>query len=61
VWTDATKTIKVREYQYQYTGGRLTTEINIQYEAGVEIERLTYTYTYTGVRLQAVTVVRSTP
>jgi len=60
VWTDATKTTKVREEQYTYTGNKVTQEVRIQYDAsGVEVERLTLTYTYTGSLVTSATAVRT--
>lgn len=59
-WTDAGKTTKIRETQFSYTGPRLTTLVEIQYDAaGTEAYRITETYTYIGVRLQTTTRTRT--
>jgi len=59
-WTTAGKTLKVREYQYTYSGVKVDTETIIQYDgAGAEEERLTLTYAYTGNKLASVTSVRT--
>jgi hypothetical protein len=60
IWEDATKTTKIRDFSYTYTGNRINTETIKQYdESGVLIETLTYTYNYTGFRISSVTCVRS--
>lgn len=52
VWTDDSKTTKVREEQYSRTGNLIDTLIMIQYdEDGLEVERITETYTYSGIRI----------
>ncbi len=60
VWTDATKTTKVRETQYTYSGWHITQEVVIQYNAsGVEVQRMTYTYAYSGWRVISITAVET--
>lgn len=62
VWTDSGKTIKIREYQYTYSGNKIDTETIIQYDGGgSEVERMTLTYTFTGNLLTSVSCVRTTP
>jgi len=59
-WTDAGKTVKIRETNLTYTGTRVTTEVNKQYDdAGVLIETETNTYVYSGSKVQNITVVKS--
>lgn len=60
VWTDATKTTKIREEQYTYSGNRVTQEVRIQYDgSGVEVERLTIDYAYSGIRVTSAAAVRT--
>lgn len=60
VWTDAGKTVKIREFILNYTGPLVTEYIAIQYDAaGVEVERLTKTITYAGARVDTITTVRT--
>lgn len=62
VWTDSSKTTKVREEQYSYSGNMVSEIATIQYdESGVEVERLTETFAYSGNKVSSVTAVRSTP
>lgn len=61
-WTDATKTLKVREQQATYVGlsRRIDVKTKIQYdELGVEVARTETTYTYSGLRIVSSTTVRS--
>lgn len=54
-YTDDTKSTKVREYNFSYSGVRVTQQICIQFDnLGVEEERLTLDYIYTGSRITAV-------
>ncbi|MGD9209162.1 MAG: hypothetical protein PVI90_00225 [Desulfobacteraceae bacterium] len=56
VWTNSSKTTKIREEQYTYTGNKVTQVVTIQYDgSGVEKERLTETYTYTGNKIDSIT------
>lgn len=53
-YTDATKTIKIREKNYVYLGlsRRISLETVIQYDlAGLEVSRIETTYTYDGLRI----------
>jgi len=60
VWTNSGKTLKIREYDYTYSSGRVATETTKQYNgAGTLVETLTYTYTYSSGKIQSVTCVRS--
>jgi len=60
VWTDPGKTLKIREYNYTYSSGKMTQSIEKQYDgAGSLVETLTKTYSWTGSRLSSVTCVRS--
>jgi hypothetical protein len=55
VWTDGTKTKKIREELYTYTGLNPTQIITKQYDAdGVLEETLTENLTYAGVTLQSI-------
>jgi hypothetical protein len=59
-WTDATKTTKIREEQFSYSGSRLTQSITIQYDAsGVETYRVTEVITYQGNKIDDVTRTRT--
>lgn len=60
VYTDATKTTKIRDYAYTYTGNKINTETIRQYNgSGSLVETLTYTYSYTGNYISSYTCVRS--
>ncbi len=60
IWTDSGMTTKIREYQLTYTGSRVTTYVEIQYDgAGVELYRLTDTITYSGNRVDTIATVRT--
>lgn len=60
VWTDVTKTKKIREEQYTYTGSKVTTIVTTQYDGdGNPVEVYTETYSYTGNRVTSVTGVLS--
>jgi hypothetical protein len=49
IWTDNGKTIKIREYDYTYTGNKVNTIVTKQYDGtGTLVETLTDTYTYSG-------------
>jgi hypothetical protein len=60
VWTSAGKTLKIREYDYTYTTGKMTQSVEKQYDGtGTLVETLTKTYAWTGSRLTSVTCARS--
>lgn len=63
IWTDGTKTTKIREVNFTYTGARVTTVVTIQYdEFGIAQDTLTETITYVGPftnRIDTVTRVKS--
>lgn len=62
VWTTVGKTTKIREYNYTYSGYRVTTETIKQYDSGGSLaETLTLTYAYSGAKISNVTAVRTTP
>jgi len=56
-WTDNSKTTKIREEQYNFSGckQKLSSSVVIQYDAaGAEVERITDYYTYLGNRVVSV-------
>jgi hypothetical protein len=56
VWTDGTKTTKIREQIFSYTGQLVTQIVTNQYDgAGAVAETLTEVYSYTGNKLDDVT------
>jgi len=63
IWTDSTKTTKVREVSFTYTGARVTTVVTIQYdEFGIAQDTLTESITYVGPltnRIDTITRVKS--
>jgi hypothetical protein len=60
VWTDASKTKKIREEEYIYTGGKITQMIYRQYDGtGVLKKTITEDYTYSGSNVSTVTRVIS--
>lgn len=60
VWTNSGKTLKIREYDYTYSGGRVSTEVAKQYNGvGTLVETLTYTYTYSSGKVQSITCART--
>jgi len=60
IWTNSGKTLKIREFDYTYSGGKMTTSTAKQYNgAGAVVETLTYTYNWSGSHLSNVTCVRS--
>lgn len=60
VWTNSGKTLKIREYDYTYSGGRVSTEVAKQYNGvGTLVETLTYTYAYLAGKVQSITCVRT--
>ena len=59
-WDDALKTTPIRVISYSYTGPRITTEEQKQYDgSGVLVETMTGTYTYSGARIDHVDWVRT--
>jgi hypothetical protein len=59
-WASVAKLLKVREWTVTYTGGQVTSAVEIQYNAaGVEVERIDYTYAYTGGLIASVTATRT--
>lgn len=62
VWTNSGKTLKMREYDYVYSGAYVGTETIKQYDSGGSlVETLTLTYNYNGSKINDITAVRTTP
>ena len=60
VWTDATRTIRIRESTLSYTGPDLTGVVTTQHDAaGATVCTLTRTLVYVGGNLDTITVVKS--
>jgi len=60
VWNSVSKSVKIREFLYTYSGIRVQTEVMNQYDGtGTLVETLTFSYTYTGPRITSVDCVRS--
>jgi len=60
MWTDAGKTLRIRDYAYTYTGNLIDTETVRQYDGvGSVVETLVFTYAYSGNRIVSQTCVRS--
>jgi len=60
VWTSVGKTLKIREYDYTYSGAYVSTETIKQYDGGGSlVETLTLTYVYSGSKISNVTAVRT--
>jgi hypothetical protein len=60
VWTDSGKTTKIREEEYTYTGGQVTTIVTKQYDGtGTLVETYTETVTYSGGKVQSISGVLS--
>lgn len=56
IWTSPAKTVKIREENYIYDiADRIATSSLIQFNAGVEVERLTQRYTYSGPNIISIT------
>jgi hypothetical protein len=56
IYTDGTKTTKVRETEFTYTGAQVTTIVIKQYDSGGLLdETLTETLSYTGAKLDDIT------
>jgi hypothetical protein len=56
VWTDATKTTKIREENYTYTGNKINTIVTKQYDgSGTLVLTMTETYSYTGNKVDDIT------
>ena len=61
-WTDAGKTVKIREQIFTYTGNKVNTAVTKQYDAaGVVLtgETMTETYAYSGNNVSSITAVIS--
>ncbi len=55
IWTDSNKTTKIRETQFSFSGNKINSTIQIQYDpSGIEAERLTKTFSYSGNRIVSV-------
>ncbi len=60
VWTDSGKTTKIREENYTYSGGQVTTIVAKQYDGtGTLVETYTETVTYSGGKVQSISGVLS--
>lgn len=60
VWTSIAKTLKIRDYAYTYSGGKVATETIRQYDgSGSVVETLVYTYSYSGSTVTSVACVRT--
>jgi hypothetical protein len=58
IWSNTSKTLKIREHQYTYTGNQVTQSVDIQYNsAGTEIQRLTNNFSYSGNRVVSASAV----
>jgi hypothetical protein len=59
VWVDASKTNKIREELYTYTGNKITTIVTNQYskDGSTVVETLTETLVYSGSRVTDITAV----
>lgn len=58
-YTDAGKTQKIREYEFTYSGNRISAEIVTQYDdAGLPETRLTETYHFSGNQYTGSTIVK---
>ncbi len=54
-YVDDTKATKIREYNFQYSGVRVSQQTTIQFDfAGSEVQRLVLDYNYNGNRIQSV-------
>lgn len=58
-YTDSGKTEKIREEEYTYTAGKVTTIVTKQYAVGVLAETYTETVTYSGAKVSNITGVLS--
>jgi len=59
VWTDAGKTLRIREEQISYSQGRVSQVVTIQYDSGGLIEeQITETLTYTAGKVTSIARVR---
>jgi hypothetical protein len=57
IWSNISKVLKIREYQYIYVLNKLYQEIQIQYNnSGVEVQRLVKTYNYSGNKVASISV-----
>jgi hypothetical protein len=60
IWVDNTKAVKIREFLYTYSAGKVSVEVIKQYDdVGVLVETQTNTYTYSGNFVSYVDVVKS--
>jgi hypothetical protein len=54
-WTDSTKTSKIEERQWTYTGSLVTSELKLQYDKNQTIAgKVLFTYTYDGSRVVSI-------
>jgi hypothetical protein len=60
IYTDVTKTTKIRDFAYTYTGNRVQTETVRQYNAaGTVTKTMAYTYSYSSGKIASVSGVES--
>jgi hypothetical protein len=60
IWTDSGKTLKIREYNYSYSGGKISQAVTKQYNSvGTLVETLTETFSWSGPEVSNITCVRS--
>jgi hypothetical protein len=60
IWTSVAKVLKIREYTYTWSGGRVTGIVEQQYDSGGSVgETLTYTVAYTAHQVTSITCARS--
>ena len=60
IYTDVTKTLKIRDFTYTYSGNRVQTETVRQYNAaGSVVKTMLYTYVYSSGRVASVIAVES--
>jgi hypothetical protein len=60
IWTDAGKTLRVREEQITYSGNKISQVVMIQYTAaGTIAEQITETLTYSGNQITSITRTRN--
>lgn len=60
VWNSSSKTTKIREYQYTYSGRKVSQTIEIQYNSlGIEVERLTSSIGYAANQVVNISMVES--
>ena len=60
IYTDVTKTLKIRDFAYTYSGNRIQTEAVRQYDGSETLlKTMTYTYSYSGGNIASVSGVET--